>query len=348
MMVPPQKKGLLIQSGYNLIPIAITLMVGCGSDLPIGIQSSTHLTEDKASFFTSLYRGNPLFKEAGSYSTLILGQDPADVYFPKLDRHDSPIRDEKEFPLALVLQGALVDKEFYSTYAETIARYGFVVVVPNRTKLFPALNLEGFFPDTSLIRDTLTQMEIENTRLDAPVKDLIDTETMVLLGHSFGGAVGLSALAGECQPFLCQEPLDLPEAVQGGAFYGTNRAQFNGTILPTPNHGFPIAIVAGSLDGVSTLEETITTYDLIRNSPKTLVVVKGSNHYGITTINNPPGSSPDPTDPTLDQTIATERIARWSALFLRAEILKDPQASRYLYRTGDRLDSVVTVTSERF
>lgn len=192
----------------------------------------------------------------------------------------------------------MVDKQFYSNYASILARYGFIVVVPNRFRSLPGV--EGFFPDTALIRDTLSHMMSEDDRPESPVFQLVNTRMMVLLGHSFGGAVGLAALAGECQPFLCEGELDLPVEVKGGAFYGTNRANLRGGVEPTPNHGFPIAILAGGEDGVSTPDETIET------------------------------------------------IARWSALFLRGEILGDPRAKRYLYRRGDRLDTQVEVTTIRF
>ncbi len=334
----------------GVLPLAAVLITACGetSTLTQAVDPSTGLRQDRADSEPSsqlLVQGKPLFQEVDRYTTLIRNQDETDIYFP-LTNSRRQLR--QRFPMALVLTGALVDKQFYSVYAETIARYGFIVVVPNRIKAFPSLDFEGSFPDTNLIRDAFTLLKVEAVRPGSPVNGIVDTRILTLLGHSFGGAVGLSALAGECQFFLCEGTLDLPKAVAGGAFFGTNRTQFDGSVLETPNHDFPIAMVAGSLDGVSTPDETIETYNLIQNPPKALIVVEGANHFGITDINNPPGASPDPNSPELEQAIATETIARWSALFLRATVLNDGRATSYLNRTGDRLDQNVTVMTERF
>jgi predicted dienelactone hydrolase len=74
----------------------------------------------------------PQFESAVSYSTTIPrsdgGVDPADIYYPVLSSTDP---EQSSLPIALFLQGALVDKSDYSTFASTVARYGFVVVVPN-------------------------------------------------------------------------------------------------------------------------------------------------------------------------------------------------------------------------
>ena len=50
--------------------------------------------------------------------------------------------------------------------------------------------------------------------------------------------------------------------------------------------------------------------------------------------------------PTLDQSIATETIARWSALFLRAHALDDEVAYRYIYDTGDAADDNVRIRAQ--
>ena len=51
--------------------------------------------------------------------------------------------------------------------------------------------------------------------------------------------------------------------------------------------------------------------------------------------------------PTLPQDIATETIARWSALFLRAHVQGDSGAFDYVYNSGDAQDDNVTVVSAR-
>jgi hypothetical protein len=80
---------------------------------------------------------SPQFQEAVRYSTTIsANNDVADIYYPKISDLNSG---NNSFPIALLLQGALVDKSFYSDYASLVARYGFVVVVPNHFRPFPVI-----------------------------------------------------------------------------------------------------------------------------------------------------------------------------------------------------------------
>ncbi|VEP12927.1 hypothetical protein H1P_1720003 [Hyella patelloides LEGE 07179] len=53
----------------------------------------------------------------------------------------------------------------------------------------------------------------------------------------------------------------------------------------------------------------------------------------------------DTNRPTLDQEIATETIARWSGLFLRAHVSEDREAFNYVYNIGDADDENVTAIS---
>jgi len=78
---------------------------------------------------------SPQFKEAARYSTTIsANKDVADIYYPKPSDLNSG---KYSGTIVLLLQGALVDKSFYSDYASLVARYGFVVVVPNHFRPSP-------------------------------------------------------------------------------------------------------------------------------------------------------------------------------------------------------------------
>ena len=130
-----------------------------------------------------------------------------------------------------------------------------------------------------------------------------------------------------------------------GVFYGSTfrDPRFGSMIPPIENDGIPVALIAGDRDGVvgnfAAVEET---YEQIQDPPKALIRVQGANHYGITNED----SLRDPVRPTLDQDMATETIARWSGLFLRASLLNDSGALDYIYHRGDGLDENVSVTSE--
>ena len=284
---------------------------------------------------------SPQFKEADRYTTTIsANNDLADIYYPKISDLNLG---NYSFPILLLLQGALVDKSFYSDYASLVARYGFVVVVPNHFRPFPVNPSapSSLLSETSQIAAVLEQMAIENSNPASGIASLVDTQRLGLLGHSFGGAVGLSAIADQCltELFLCREPFTRPKELLAGAFFGSNlRNPITNEFVPIANDGIAVALIQGSIDGVALTDRAQSTFDNIQTPPKALINVRGANHFGITDVNNPAGANPDRNPPTLDRAVGIETIARWSALFLRANMLEDRAAYDYIYSQGDALD----------
>ncbi|KAB8332791.1 alpha/beta hydrolase [Scytonema tolypothrichoides VB-61278] len=303
--------------------------------ITLGLELSTVAAE---------FNPDPLFNSATSYSTIIPrsqgGADPADIYYPVLSDTN---KNENSLPIALFLQGALVDKSDYSNFASYVARYGFVVVVPNhvRTAVSPMGSVTGFIAEQQQVNDVLTYMAVLDSNPSSPVANLLDSSKLVLLGHSFGGAVGLAAIQDTCIPVFCTGQFNRPKELKGGAFYGTNFLIGQGGVVPPINNdGIPIALVEGSQDSVATPDEAFATYAQIQDPPKALVTVVGANHYGITNEDNP---IREPVRPTLEQDVATETIARWSALLLRGTVLNDTGAFNYVFNTGDVLDKNVSI-----
>jgi predicted dienelactone hydrolase len=281
----------------------------------------------------------PLFDQAGSYEITIAGaEDPATMYYP-----DPPDlgTGSYDFPVALLLQGANVERGYYSQFAERVARYGFVVVVPDHETT--GMRGTGLYAEPQQTNEVLDQMVTEDQG-SGPVAGAIDTDTLVLLGHSYGGVAGLYAIQEQCDFPFCSGSFTRPAALAGGAFYGTNMKPPFGSIPPVENDGLPVAYLQGDLDGKALLADTQETYDKTQDSPKLLVEIGGANHYGICDQDNPPGAQADSNSPTLDQAVAVETTARWAALFLRATVLADPDAQDYLSNTGPSADPNVTVT----
>ena len=286
----------------------------------------------------STFNPSPLFEQVNQYqTTIVTNGDPADIYYPVAS-------ESSNFPVALLLQGALVDKADYSNFASIVASYGFVVIVPNHFQSFPQFDQEGLFAEVSEVEDVLEYIETENSNSTSPLNGILDSDNLALLGHSQGGVVGLSTISNYCPPFFCSEEFTRPEEIVAGIFYGTYLQDFNtGEFLAIDNESIPLGLISGSLDGVTTPEEVSTSYKLIEDSPKVLVTVEGANHYGITNED----SIRDHLRPTLDQDIANETIARWSALFLRASIFNERDALNYIYNTGDDTDKNVSVISQK-
>ncbi len=287
----------------------------------------------------------PLFNDVASYSTTISpNNDLTDIYFP----NPSNLKNgDYSFPIALLLQGANVDKSDYSDFASTVASYGFVVVVPNRQRSLPEFGFTGLLAETSQIDAVIAKMAAENSNSASPVAGAINTEKLALLGHSQGGAVGLSAIGDTCILLLCEGSYNRPSELVAGAFFGANlRDQTTNEFIPINNSGIPIALLQGNLDSRAIPARAQGTYDQIQDPPKALITILGANHYGITNTNNPLGPIPDSTTPTLDQALAVETVARWSALFLRSSVLDDKDAFDYVYSTGNALDENVSVISQ--
>ncbi|MGG6265607.1 alpha/beta hydrolase family protein [Leptolyngbya sp. AN03gr2] len=299
---------------------------------------------------TAAQDSTPLFQQVDRSTITIASQtpkqsaatsDPADVYFPRTPDLT------KKIPIVLLLQGALVDKSAYSNFATEIARSGFIVVVPNHTRSLSAPNgqtVTGLAAEQQQVNDVLKQMIAENANPQSRLANRIDTTKLGLLGHSLGGYVGLGAIQNQCFPGVCTGTFTRPPELKAGIFYGTNfrTPPITGAFPAINNQTIPTALIAGSLDGVSDLDETQRTYQQIQTPPKALIIVKGANHYSMTNQDNPR----DRSRPTLNQTQAIATIARWSALFLRSHLLDDPEAFNRIYKRGNAQDSNVTVTSE--
>lgn len=267
--------------------------------------------------------GMPPYTSISNYSVIVPpNNDPTDIYYP--NNQDSRRRNAK-LPFALLLQGANVDKSFYKGFASIVASYGFVVVVPNHESNFVIDS--GLFAEEKELNDFLAFMISENATPSSPLYGEIDTDTMLLLGHSYGGVASLYAIQGTCQfPFCIGLKFHKPASLKGGVFYGTNLKGPIGPIPELENDGIPIALIQGSRDGLAIPADGKETFYKIKNPPKAYVNIEGANHYGITDMNNPPGAKPDTNVPLVSQKDAVEAIGRWSALFLRAYILGERNA----------------------
>ncbi|WP_414756185.1 alpha/beta hydrolase family protein [Anabaena sp. CCY 9910] len=285
---------------------------------------------------------SPLFPTVNNYQTIVTTNgDSADIYFPHVA--NSTISQQK-YPIALFLPGSRVETLQYSQYASIVASYGFTVVVPRRIRTLPAFGFTGLLPEASQINDVLNFIVAENSNPNSPLTGTIDTNNLVLLGHSFGGSVGLTAIDNSCIYPVCEGQFQIPQELRAAAFFGTSINVGTGQFIPIENQGIPIALLHGNLDGLIPIELAQESYNLVQEPPKVLITINGVNHYGITNVNNPVGARLDSNNPTLSQDKSIEIVARWSALFLRGYALNDQDALEYINSSGDALDQNVTVT----
>ncbi|MDC0831407.1 hypothetical protein POG22_00060 [Geitlerinema sp. CS-897] len=294
------------------------------------VRRSTALSDTAATSEIS-----PQYDDMTRYSTTTVRGDSIDLYYAR--------NAKQPLPVALLLQGLNVDKAYYSKFAEQVGRYGFVVAVPNH--IASVRGREELFAQVGQVTDVLESMRRETQAPKSPLYGKIDPETLVLLGHSHGGTMGLDAIRGACDVSFCVGDYTIPKELKAAAFYGTF-LWGDGEHFSIDNSRVPTMLVAGSRDSLISPEETRQTYAQLKYPPKVYVRVEGANHYGITDLDNPPGSPPEPRSPMLPQDQAIETIARWSAVFLRAYALEDKTALDYLYRSGTESDALVRVIAE--
>jgi fermentation-respiration switch protein FrsA (DUF1100 family) len=266
-----------------------------------------------------------------SYTTTING-DSADIYYPTAGTR---------LPVALFLQGANVDKSHYSTYASTLASYGFVVAVPNHTRSL--FGVSGLYPEGAQAGWAVDWAEAEDDNPASPLYRRINENDLVLAGHSFGAATALSVSAGLCVIPFCAIANVAPSELEAVVTYGGNNVLYGTDLVLPVLNTVPVGYLQGTADGVATVAEGQTTYHLTAGTPKAFIQVAGANHYGITNGQNPAGALPDASAQTLNQAAGVETIARWSAQWLLAQT-GDSAAKKYVYTTGDAADPNVTVT----
>ncbi|WP_106399740.1 alpha/beta hydrolase family protein [Actinocorallia populi] len=298
-----------------------------------GLAAATVLT----SLLTGLAAGlaAPASADPGvsRYSSQIKN-DGTDVYYPT--------GATGELPVALMLQGAQVHRMHYEQYAQEVASHGFVVVVPNHKRLL--FFDQDYYASQSQPAETVEWMDDENANASSPLQGRIDTDTLVLLGHSFGGATGLAVAESTCvTPFCTSLAYDMPDEVKAGSFFGTNNMLPGIGVFPEVDNLVPLQLVQGTADGVALPGDAETTYGKIKDGPKQIVRLSGANHYGITDVQNPAGADPDANAQTIGQQQSIETAARWAARFLKAA-LGDAASAGYVWSTGDASDPLVTVT----
>ena len=294
----------------------------------------------------------PIFRFDGvaSYTTAIAASgDAADIYYPTDGSPAIFALLGDRFPVVVVLQGGRTARGFYSEYAGRIARHGFIVIVPDHIRVFSPAPFPAALTEASVLNDAFAHVVAEGANPGSPVFGLVDGSRLGVTGHSLGGAVALNIIGGICPPGLCTPGYVRPPQLKAAALYATNffsPPPAPPAVMPIDTSAVPVALIQGLNDGRALPARATATYPELE-APKALIEIEGANHYGINDVNNPPGATPDPSPSLISQAEALDRIATWSALFLRAELWSDPIARFYVYKSGGTIDGTVTVTSER-
>ncbi|MFI6866044.1 hypothetical protein [Nocardia sp. NPDC050406] len=259
-----------------------------------------------------------------------VASDAATVWYPEHSDH--------RMPVALLLPGANVRRGHYARFAAEVASYGFVVVVPERYPI-PFYSLPSEFSLTEV-------MEWARQRAADPTSEvgrLVDTNTLVVAGHSYGGAAALYAAADRCQvPFCFGLSYRHPPELKAIVGHGTNTT-VGGTVDPVDVQGIPVMYINGTEDGVSEPAEAHESFRTMAGLPTGVFVnLVGANHFGLADIDNPPGAAPDSRVGTAPREETITTAARWTAMWFLAQ-LGDASARDFVYDSGPRAAAGVEV-----
>jgi dienelactone hydrolase len=246
--------------------------------------------------------------------------------------------------MVILLQGFNVDKSQYRRFASRVCGYGFVVVVPN----FPGVFDLGLLADTGMVEAVLDFLEAESGRAGSVLAGRVRVDRFGFFGHSFGGVGALHAGRDVCGPPFCSGGPGRPAGLRAVAAYGSDLADpIRGGPIPVIDNGdVAVAILRGSLDGISEEANVLETFDRVLNPPRFLITVLGANHFGLTEVSNPSGTVADAMAGTVDQGSSIETIGRWAGMFFRGTVLGDGAALSWVTEAGGDLDSGVGVVIE--
>lgn len=255
----------------------------------------------------------------------------ADVYYPTLDSTAG-------YPVAVLLQAANVDKDQYSIFATQVASAGFIVIVPNTE--FPAGFSIGLYPEATVVNDAFQQILSESNRTLSPLFHKADHTKLALIGHSFGGVVGLHVIDGYKHTFpFCRREYQKPPQLKAAVLLSTKK-NLGPVDLSFDTKRMPVAFITGDQDGKAELKDVKSTFQSISN-PKALFTVQGANHFIITNDQNSKWAIADPGKSTIEQKASIAKAAKWATQFLKVFVDADIQGfSELLDKNGTTEDGV--------
>ncbi len=284
-----------------------------------------------------------------SMSSTIAGQNgaqlPANFYYPQVSPCVAPVETCEHvdaFPMVPLLQGGNVPKEQYSLFATKLASYGFVVVVPDLKQVFgppgsPAL----YFTSQWVSNWVEADLQARDADAASPLYGIVDTASMGLTGHSFGAAAALAVVQGTCQPPFCFGPFyQRPASLKAAVVYGFQNCDPTTHQCLYPNtSAAPSMIINGGVDDPGLPAQT--AYNSLTPA-RALVVLEDVNHFGLTNddLASPYGPNPEPNG--VDQAVSIAQNARWTALWLRAQIEGSERATEVVFQSGGVYDATVT------
>jgi alpha-beta hydrolase superfamily lysophospholipase len=216
------------------------------------------------------------------------------VHYPFEKSHHQAIPAGQAFPAVVFMQGGNVDAARYA-WLRALAEEGYIVVLPDKYPVTaPKLNGQnGLNTNTKL-----TTVDVLNSAViglhgwaasaASPIHGRFDGQVAVA-GHSLGGVIAIYAVdqircVGDAGAFiaLCPVGYQRHPSIKAMWLIGGHLENPNGPPDPSPINkpaNFPIYLLAGSQDALSTPAEVKTTFRRYQE-PKLYYELQGANHFG--------------------------------------------------------------------
>lgn len=281
----------------------------------------------------TVVKGENALYDGGCQYAITVGSDPVDLYLPNASSSDT-------LYTAIFMQGAKVDKGFYSNFAKLLTSYGFVVAIPNHDS-FSGTNMT----ENKAFNAVWDFVKAATADTASPLFQRTSVAKVAVMGHSNGGMAAVGIIGNTCSQPTCSGSYQAPVELAAGVLYGTNTVMpIIGTVSAFNTRNIPTMFLQGRIDGKAKYDDTLKTLDKTTGSPVVFVALDGMNHYGICDMNNPAGAAADGNTPTTDQALSIETNARWAGMYLRAHLFDDTDAHDYTYDgIGDTADAIATV-----
>ena len=190
------------------------------------------------------------------------------AWIPKGGIHiglDSP------FPLAIITPGFLISSDQYTSYAERLASWGYVVVMYDMTQ-------QALDPTTDLSCVALLEDLIEWCRTSYPLGKLCDTENIFLMGHSRGAKI--STLVASQDPrvkaLYLIDPVDVTVYTPLSPEYPSASEALSHSKV---NSNLPVAIIGGGHGGdCAPSDSSFDTFFRAARGPTWEAIVRDAGH----------------------------------------------------------------------
>ena len=221
----------------------------------------------------------PVNQPETGFEEIILGNNKAGLYYP-LD-----FNQENPYPVLIFHHGMASRYQYYNWIGTNFAKYGYVVVMPNRSMFGTNID-EGI----ALTSKAIDYLSLINDQANAQLYQKIDLTSVAVAGHSMGGVVALSsvgiegikaivALSSGDMDYTRMTPsmMQFSSMIRNSQFVQQMQSSMDLLNQAFEQNTVPIMYLVGNKDKFVSATEVEKAYEQTK-SAKVLGIIQGANH----------------------------------------------------------------------